>query len=147
MDIKEDKTNEKKYEKSKHDCDDFAEEFEDALEKKGWRVTIKGALRYENGKFKGHCFNDVYIMIGYPIFKNVTYVYKRLTIEPQSDEEVTDTYDQNGDLEVDTIFNPSKIKIQALRANLKKTGKGNEGKYLIFEFEDMKDFEKVFRRD
>jgi len=40
-DLEEDTMDQQKYVENTHDCDDFAEELEDALEAKGYRVTIK----------------------------------------------------------------------------------------------------------
>ena len=91
-DLEEDTMDQQKYVENTHDCDDFAEELEDALEAKGYRVTIKLVYwRDAKGEFVGRAINDVYLDGG-----------RIATIEPQNDRDVTGDYDGNGI--VDTVW-------------------------------------------
>ncbi len=129
-DLEEDKTDQKEYVEDTHDCDDFAEELEDALEKKGYRVTIK--LIYwedKDGDIMGHAVNDVYLDDG-----------RVVTIEPQTDEDVTSVYDDDGDGEVETAEDVGWIRSQLWLTAFDYLGIGaTDGKYLIFEYEDRDD--------
>lgn len=129
-DLEEDTTDQNKYVEDTHDCDDFAEELEDALEKKGYRVTIK--LIYwedKDGDIMGHAVNDVYLDDG-----------RVVTIEPQTDEDVTSVYDDDGDGEVETAEDVGWIRSQLWLTAFDYLGIGaTDGKYLIFEYEDRDD--------
>jgi len=131
-DLSEDKTDQQEYIEDTHDCDDFAKELEDALEKKGYRVTVKLVYWIENGKLRGHAINDVYLKDG-----------KKVTIEPQTDEDVSSEYDNDKDGEVETAWDVGKIRLNIWLTGFEYWGRwptsGTDGKYLIFEYEDFDD--------
>ena len=131
-DLEEDKTDQQEYVEDTHDCDDFARELEDALEKKGYRVTIKLVYWMEKGELQGHAINDVYLEDG-----------KVVTIEPQTDEDVTSKYDGDGDGSVETAWDVGLIRLNIWLTGFEYWGKwptrGTDGKYLIFEYDDFDD--------
>jgi len=131
-DLSEDETDQQEYIEDTHDCDDFAKELEDALEKKGYRVTVKLVYWIENGELQGHAINDVYLEDG-----------KKVTIEPQTDEDVSNEYDNDKDGEVETAWDVGKIRLNIWLTGFEYWGRwptsGTDGKYLIFEYEDFDD--------
>ncbi|HEC89365.1 MAG TPA: hypothetical protein ENI44_02150 [Thermoplasmatales archaeon] len=129
-DLEEDKTDQKEYINDTHDCDDFARELEDALEARGYRVTIKLVYwRDEKGEFVGHAINDVYLDGG-----------RIVTIEPQNDRDVTGDYDGNGNGIVDTVWGLGLIEGNARIWLFKHFGYGaTDEDFLILEYEDMDD--------
>ena len=57
-------------------------------------------------------------------------------VNPQTDAIVTEKYDGDQDGATGTIKNPSISEASGLMMNLVNTSMGNDGKYLIFEFDD-----------
>ena len=129
-DLEEDTMDQQKYVENTHDCDDFAEELEDALEAKGYRVTIKLVYwRDAKGEFVGHAINDVYLDGG-----------RIATIEPQNDRDVTGDYDGNGNGIVDTVRGLGLIEGNARIWLFKHFGCGaTDEDFLVLEYEDRDD--------
>lgn len=126
-DLEEDDTDQEEYVADTHDCDDFCDDLEDALEAKGYRVTIKLVWWKDDEGMHGHAIVNVHLDD------------KIITIEPQTDEDVGDQYDDDGDGTVDTE-SPGSVRARLWLAGFELClDWGTDGKYVIFEYEDMED--------
>lgn len=129
--LQEDDTDKGRYVKHLHDCDDFARELEDALEAKGFRVTIK-LVYWPNASaptgVDGHAIVDVDIE---------DLPNGEVAIEPQHDGFPT-KYDDDGDGSIGRFWSPSLVQHQIWFYLWKKGWKsGSDGKYWIEEYEDI----------
>jgi hypothetical protein len=131
--LQEDNTDKGRYVPHLHDCDDFARELEDALEAKGFRVTIK-LIYWPNASsptgVDGHAIVDVAV----EDLKNGD-----VAIDPQTDG-FPEKYDDDGDGVIGRYWKPSLIQHEIWFTLWKKGWKsGSDGKYWIEEYEDFND--------
>ena len=116
-----------------HDCDDFCRELEDALEAKGYDVTVKVMYRINasSGILEGHAMVDVHLEDG------------DCPIDPTVDELFNFAWDGNQDGELTTFPNTPKVAVNTLVTFLQVKppipGIGSDGDTLIFEYEDFDD--------
>jgi hypothetical protein len=131
-DLAADGISDRPYIPTHYDCDDFARDLEDALEAKGYRVTVKLAYWWSwNGtawKWMAHAVVNVHLDD------------RVVTIDPRWDADVTSYFDGDGDGKVESKTTRDKIHGEFLVVchKLELIG-GTDGPYLILEYEDFDD--------
>jgi hypothetical protein len=119
-----------------YEAEHFARDLEDNLEELGYRVGYLVVFQY------GSTSQPLQWETLVKVYYSNTFC---VLVNPETDSIVTRDYDGNSDGVVDTLLNPGVSEVSSRWDTLIETRMGNDGKYLLLEFDDYDEVQLVER--